>query len=196
MKIFHILFCLLSIMLLSCQPSTDQKKRVKTANTYLPVVHVSDSKKMAGANTAPGQVKIYLQTKYKNDLQKGFIDTLSRKFFVVEFDLNNDGKKELFVGLTGPYFCGSGGCNALLLGDGKLITQFTVTNYPVFIANTSTNGWHDLVIYSNAQYRLVKFNGNKYPSNPSLAPVIRIKQGDYLLKFEQPDSSSGSWYQF
>ena len=53
-------------------------------------------------------VRLTLQDKLKSDLEKNLIDSISRKFIFFEYDLNDDGKKEIFVGHIVPYFCGSG----------------------------------------------------------------------------------------
>lgn len=124
-----------------------------------------------------------LKERYKDDIAKGIIDSLSRKFRIYEYDLNGDGKKEIFVGLNGPYFCGSGGCSVQLLNDkGDAITYFSVTNYPVVISNTKTNGWNDLILMSSGKYHLLKFNGKTYPSNPSVAPAFKTIPGNDLPK--------------
>jgi hypothetical protein len=85
------------------------------------------------------------------------------------------------VGFTGPYFCGSGGCTQMILDrEGNVITQFTVSDYPVVIDNTKSNGWKDLFILSAGQYRIVKFDGKTYPSNPSMQPELKLLPGDGL----------------
>ncbi|GAA0879368.1 hypothetical protein GCM10009119_23360 [Algoriphagus jejuensis] len=114
-----------------------------------------------------------LRALHADDLKSGFVDSLSRKFIFFEKDLNGDGSNEIFLGLTGPYFCGSGGCSQLILDSkGEVVTTFTVSNYPVYIANEKSNGWNDLFIYSGGAYRVVKFDGKSYPSNPSTLPKL------------------------
>jgi len=100
-----------------------------------------------------------------------FISKDNRRFIFFETDLNDDGSKEIFVGFNGMDFCGTGSCTALLLAaDGKLITYFTVADYPFVIDSEKTKGWKSLVVRSNHADRLLKWNGSKYPSNPSVAP--------------------------
>lgn len=100
-----------------------------------------------------------------------FISKENRRFIFFETDLNGDGSNEIFVGFNGADFCGTGGCTALLLAaNGKLITYFTVADYPFIIYNEKTKGWKNLVVRSNRADRLLTWNGSKYPSNPSLAP--------------------------
>jgi len=124
-----------------------------------------------------------LRERYKDDIAKGIIDSASRKFRMYEYDLNGDGNKEIIVGLSGPYFCGSGGCSVMLLtGKGDAITYFSVTNYPVVISNTKTNNWNDLILMSSGKYHLLKFNGKTYPSNPSVTPAFKSVPGNDFPK--------------
>lgn len=117
-------------------------------------------------------IELTLTDLFKEDLEKGFIDSLGRQFKYSLFDLNQDGSHEIFVGLTSSFFCGSGGCTILLVtGQGDLITKFTVVDYPLYVDPNRSNGWNNLVMYSGKQNRLVKFNGQKYPSNPSILEV-------------------------
>jgi hypothetical protein len=125
------------------------------------------------------------------------MDSSARKFVFSEMDLNADGQNEIFVGFTGGYFCGSGGCTIMLLDNkGIAITQFTVSEYPVIVDNNKTNGWSDLIINSNGKNHLMKFDGKKYPSNPSVQPVYKMTPGDSLprvldwLNFPYP------WFRF
>ncbi len=132
------------------------------------------------ANTA-GIIRQVLQQELKDDIDKNIIDSFSRKFIFFEYDLNDDGKNEIFVGFRGPYFCGSGGCTQYLLDyQGKIITRFTVSGYPIVIDTNKTNGYKDLFIHSGRKDRIVKFDGRKYPSNPSLLPALKVLPGDGL----------------
>ena len=118
------------------------------------------------------KVKTFLQKQFKDDIEKGLLEETERKFVQYEYDLNDDGNNEILVGLVGPYFCGSGGCTQFVLDqDGNLITAFSVADYPVIIDSTKSNGWKNLIIYSGGKNRVVKFDGKKYPSNPSIEPA-------------------------
>jgi hypothetical protein len=142
-------------------------------------------------------VRLTLQDKLKADLDKNIVDSLSRKFIFFEYDLNDDGNKEIFVGLIGPYFCGSGGCTQYLLDhQGNVITIFTVSDYPVVIDNNKTNGYKDLFIYSNGKNRIVKFNGKKYPSNPSTLPALKVLPGDGLPRALNYQNEPYPWFRF
>jgi hypothetical protein len=89
-----------------------------------------------------------------------------------------------FVYLTGP-FCGSGGCTGLLLGQTassfKVIDRFTLVQLPIKILQSKSNGWNDIAMPVHGGGILpghiawLRFNGRKYPSNPSLAPTLPPK---------------------
>lgn len=142
-------------------------------------------------------IRLTLKDLYKDDLAKNFIDDNSKKFIFFEYDLNEDGKKEILVGLTGGYFCGTGGCTQLLLDDqGNVITQFSVSGNPVVIDTNKTNGWKDLFIYSGSKYRIVKFNGKTYPSNPSILPELKVTPGDGLPRALDFEHEPYAWFKF
>lgn len=144
-----------------------------------------------------GLVRTALQTKFKDDLGKNLIDSFSRKFAFFSYDLNDDGKKEVLVALTGPYFCGSGGCSPLILDDkGKVITQFSVSEYPIVVNTVKTKGWKDLYIYSAGKFHIIKFDGKKYPSNPSVQPVEKLIPGDGLPRLLDTEHEPYPWFNF
>ncbi|MCS4436865.1 hypothetical protein [Aquiflexum gelatinilyticum] len=142
-------------------------------------------------------VRKTVQTLFKDDLDKDIIDEYSRKFIFFEYDLNEDGNKEIMVGFTGPYFCGSGGCTLIILDrEGNVITQFTVSDYPVVIDNTKSNGWKDLFILSGGKYRIVKFDGKTYLSNPSMQPELKLLPGDGLPRALDFVNEPYPWFKF
>jgi hypothetical protein len=142
-------------------------------------------------------VRTTLQDIYKDDIAKKFIDETSNKFVFFEYDLNDDGIKEILVGLRGSYFCGSGGCTQYVLDNkGKVVTVITVSDYPVTIDSKKTNGWKDLIIYSGGKNRLVKFDGKKYPSNPSVLEEFKVIPGDGLPRALDFINEPYPWFRF
>ncbi len=98
-------------------------------------------------------------------------------------DLKDDGKQEAIVYFIGANWCGSGGCSCLILApDGSsydVITQTSVTQLPIRVLSTKTNGWHDLAvgvagggIQPGYEARL-RFDGSTYPTNPDRAASTR-----------------------
>ena len=126
------------------------------------------------------KIKKILTTKIlKNDLKS--LDKEQRKFKYEMVDLNNDGKKEYLVGLENSYFCGSGGCTYYLLhNDGTMINTFTVSDAPFIVDSKSTKGWRNLFVSSRGKFYIVKFDGKKYPGNPSVQPLLKLIPGDDL----------------
>jgi hypothetical protein len=142
-------------------------------------------------------VRLALQEIYKDDIAKKFIDETSNKFVFFEYDLNDDGKKEILVGLRGSYFCGSGGCTQYVLDNkGKIVTVFTVSDYPIVIDSKKTKGWKDLIIWSGGKNRLVKFDGKKYPSNPSIQAEFKETPGDGLPRALDFVNEPYPWFRF
>ena len=132
-----------------------------------------------------------------DDLKLGIVDSLSRKFIFFEYDLNGDNRNEIFVGLTGPYFCGSGGCTQLILDSkGEVITMFTVSDYPVVISGDLTNDWKDLYILSGGNYHIARFDGKSYPSNPSVLPELSMIPGDGLPRALDYLNDNYPWFRF
>lgn len=100
-------------------------------------------------------------------------------------DLKDDGKQEAIVYFIGANWCGSGGCSCLILApDGSsydVITQTSVTQLPIRVLSTKTNGWHDLAvgvagggIQPGYEARL-RFDGSTYPSNPTVPPAQELR---------------------
>lgn len=101
------------------------------------------------------------------------LETDKIRYMAGSADLNSDGSAEHFVLLQDRYFCGSGGCAAYMFDNsGKVINRMSVTRTPVVIADSFSNGWQDFIVWSNGAYRQMSFNGESYPSNPSLEPKV------------------------
>ncbi|GGP02142.1 hypothetical protein GCM10010992_05340 [Cloacibacterium rupense] len=152
----------------------------------------------AATNTQTAEkVRKFLQTEFKKDVDSKALQDNDKKFIQFEFDINDDGKKEIFVGLNGPYFCGTGGCTQYILNeDGTKLANFTVSDYPVVIDNTKTNGYKDLFIMSGGKYRIVKFDGKTYPSNPSTLPELKVVPGDGLPRALNYLNEPYPWFKF
>lgn len=186
-----------SLMLFSCTFSENKvNNNIKKSDTVM-TKHAPDAVTSPQNSSAENTVNLIQQTlgiMFKDDLSKNLIEEPSRKFKFFEYDLNNDQKKEIFVGLTGPYFCGSGGCTILLLDSrGKLVNKFTVTESPISIANTNSIGWRDLILHSNGKDHLVKFNGKSYPSNPSVQPIYTAAPTQNSVKGLAAEDQTYRW---
>jgi hypothetical protein len=106
-------------------------------------------------------------------------------------DLDGDGVDEQLVYPAGPMLCGSGGCNLVVLqkeGNGwEKVSELSVTQLPVGVLETSTNGWRDLWVTVAggglpATTMKLMFDGKRYPKNPTVAPAVAIdKPGTVVI---------------
>lgn len=122
---------------------------------------------------------------------RNVIGATEAKYSAAEVDLNGDGAKEVVAYLLSAAFCGSGGCPMIVLtpsGDGyKVVTRTTVTQLPIRVLSTSTNGWRDLSVAigggggPSGQVKLA-FVGKSYPTNPSVVDAsVEASDGDSLI---------------
>jgi heat shock protein HslJ len=104
-------------------------------------------------------------------------------------DLDGDGRDEVFVYLLGSIFCGTGGCNLLLLESAdegySLVNDFPISRLPVIVSGERTAGWS--VIYrresgGGAPPSIVKhtFDGTRYVERDRL-PAESVPQGTEVL---------------
>jgi hypothetical protein len=111
-------------------------------------------------------------------------DRRTTRYAAAFAELNGDGKDEVIVYLIDATWCGSGGCSASILapqGAGyRLITRTTITRLPIRVLSTKTDGWHDLGVWVQGggiqpgYEAKLRFNGTKYPSDPSVSPAQRL----------------------
>ena len=117
------------------------------------------------------------------------IDGRKARYVYTRYDLNEDGRDEVFVLLMGSIFCGTGGCNLLLLkeveGGFSLVNNFPISRSPVIVTAEKTAGWHNLVRLQSgggAEPSCVKhvFDGERYVEQERL-PADRAPEGTRLL---------------
>lgn len=103
------------------------------------------------------------------------------RYYYNRIDLNGDEIPETFVYLIGPALCGTGGCSGLVLERAnsgyEVISRFSLVRTPVIISEVKTNGWKDIIMYVagggiEPSYRVLKFDGETYPLNPSIQPEV------------------------
>jgi len=133
--------------------------------------------------TAAANLKSFLQSYLGKPESKEDEDA---QYLAACVDLNDDGKQEAVVYVWGPGWCGSGGCVTLVLAPHEatytLVTKMTITRLPIRIMPEKSHGWHDISVMvggggiSAHEARMI-FNGEEYPSNPSVAPAQPLKGG-------------------
>ncbi|MFB2836105.1 hypothetical protein [Floridanema evergladense] len=116
--------------------------------------------------------------------QKQTVET-SDRFFAETIDLNGDSIKDGIVVFSSPYWCGTGGCTMLIFQGQKnhtyrLVSTTSLVRPPLTVSETKTNGWRDLIFTVSgggmpAKTIALKFDGKKYPTNPSDLPSLSAK---------------------
>ncbi len=108
-------------------------------------------------------------------------------------DLDGDGADEAIVHVAGPYFCGSGGCNTLVLTAAgpmwRKVADMTVSRTPVTVMDGATNGWKDITVAvagggGPSGTALLRFDGEAYPGNPTVPPAEMVEAGGTVLLAE------------
>ena len=101
-------------------------------------------------------------------------------------DLNGDGRLESLLYVTDKDYCGSGGCTFVVLSPKgssyRVVLRSTVTQVPIRVLPTSTRGWRDIGVtvaggsITRPYVARLRFNGNRYPGNPTVPPAIPLKR--------------------
>ena len=136
------------------------------------------------AQTADPSLKNFLRS-YLGDAASSPGDDTRYAAAVVA--LSGQSPDELVVYVMGRQWCGSGGCTTLVLAPKgpsyKVIARITITQLPIRILATRTNGWHDIGVWVQGggtqpgyEARL-RFNRHRYPSNPTVPPARRLRSG-------------------
>ncbi len=114
-----------------------------------------------------------------------FYDDRPARYMLACRDLNGDGIPEAIVYLSGSKWCGSGGCNTLILTpDGsswRIVTNIRITRPPIYVLSHISKGWHSIGVWVQGGgiqpgYEAeLRFNGKTYPKNPSVSPARRLE---------------------
>lgn len=96
-------------------------------------------------------------------------------------DLDGDGVREAIVYLMGDQWCGTGGCDTLILTpDGsswRIIANITITRPPIYVLANVSSGWRSIGVWVEGGgihpgYEAeLRFDGKTYPKNPSIPPA-------------------------
>lgn len=100
-------------------------------------------------------------------------DTRTQEFRHALTDLDHDGVDDALVLLLGADWCGTGGCTLLVLQGGqngfRLVSASSVTEEPVRVSTRERrHGWSSLIVNSRKGEVLMRFDGQRYPSNASV----------------------------
>ncbi|QOL26283.1 hypothetical protein LP316_02975 [Thalassotalea sp. LPB0316] len=108
-------------------------------------------------------------------------------------DLNNDGYIDALVSIVDRNYCGTGGCSFAVfkgeLSGFSLLSRGTITSPPIYVKNTSTNGWRDLIVNTGGVGAVnLEYNGTKRFPNPSMSPKASPEQVSRAKLVIEPSS--------
>ncbi|WP_424363476.1 hypothetical protein [Methylocystis parvus] len=138
-------------------------------------IAAAQSSKNSDASSS-ASLKKYLQT-LGDDKQARYVAAFE--------DLDGDGTPEAIVYMLGGEWCGSGGCDTIILqqkGESwKTVTDISITQPPVRVLRSSSKGWRNLAVSVGGGgipvgYEAeLRFDGKSYPDNPTTPPAKRLK---------------------
>ncbi len=129
-------------------------------------------------------------------LLQEYPDAAPLRYALALHDLDGDGADEAIVHLASPYFCGTGGCNTLVLTPAgamwRKVAEISVSRTPITVLDSSSNGWRDLTVAvagggGPSGNALLKFDGTAYPGNPTVAPAELTERTGSELIGREPD---------
>ena len=136
----------------------------------------------AHASASDANCAVTLRSFLQKKVGWGPASDKAMRYSFARVSLDGNGQEQILVYVSGPGWCGSGGCTAFLLeplgSSFKVIDRFTLARLPIRILPSKSRGWNDLTMpvagggIINGYTALLKFNGRKYPSNPSVAPKL------------------------
>lgn len=180
-------FLIIGVLLLGCQQEktdgTDENTDKSKDTTKVTTDTEQKTETPALDTTNLSKLRTELGTILADDIKD--LTENDRRFMYSEVDVNGDGSNETLVMMQSPYYCGTGGCTLILLNSlYKPITKFSVSDEPVMISSGMSNEWNDIVITSDGAQHVMKYNGNTYPTNPSVAPEFKDGDGEAVqVKF-------------
>ncbi|QAA82545.1 hypothetical protein EI546_12810 [Aequorivita sp. H23M31] len=165
------IFLLAAALLISCKETNSKSDKSELPSQKTERIIISDSEEDTSSEMKAllDRLENYILTDYLTERDLRVIPKDQRKIQLYQIDLNSDGRKEILLNFITSYFCGSGGCNMVLLNDElQPITEFTVMQTPIYVEDTFKNGWKVLKVHSEGKWRELEYKNGSYPSNPSV----------------------------
>lgn len=128
-------------------------------------------------------------------LLQEYPDAAPMQYALAWKDLNGDGEDEAIVHIVTSYFCGTGGCNTIVLTPAgpmwSKVAEISVSRTPITVMDSKTNGWNDLTVTIGggggaSGVALLKYDGKSYTSNPTVPPAETVAKGGAEVIAEEP----------
>ena len=135
------------------------------------------------ATAMRNSLKVFLQNQFGGASQGGD----NTRYFAALVNLSTDTTtQQAIVYLTGDGWCGSGGCNTLVLARSenswRVVAKITITRPPIRVLDETSYGWRSIGVrvqgggIQPGYEAELRFDGKTYPSNPSMPPARPLQQ--------------------
>jgi putative lipoprotein len=150
----------------------------------------------ASGETAATPAQANAEEDIRHFLLQEYPEAAPMRYALAWHDLDGDGTEEAIVHVVTPWLCGSGGCNTLVLAQAgpmwRKIGVISVSRTPVAVLDSATNGWKDITVSiggggGKSGTAVLKFDGESYPSNPTVPPAEMAEAQGTMLIAEEPE---------
>jgi uncharacterized protein len=191
----------------TCLISTILPTSISVIASAKPVTPVASTPPKSATQTVdPALQEAFQQALSSYIKQQPATSNESHRFFADYIDLNGDGIQDALIVFSSSRWCGTGGCTMLVFkGQNdktfRLISESSLVRPPLTVSATKTNGWRDLLVDVSgggisAKKVALKFDGKKYPINPSDLPSLpkntSIKGTVLFPEGSQPQTFTGT----
>jgi len=121
---------------------------------------------------------------------RNFLKTLdddrATRYALAFTDLNADGSPEAIIYLVGKKWCGSGGCDTLILARNRrswrVVSNIKITRPPIYVLTSTSKGWRSIAVWvqgggiQRGYEAELRFDGRAYPKNPTIPPAQRVER--------------------
>jgi hypothetical protein len=119
--------------------------------------------------------------KYASDAGVRASDDHGTRYIAKFVQLRDGSRQEVIVYLMGSDWCGTGGCDTLILvpenSSYTIVAEIGIVHPPIRVLDTKSHGWRDIGVWvaggdiqPGYETRL-RFDGTGYPGNPTVPPA-------------------------
>jgi hypothetical protein len=137
-----------------------------------------------GVSADAESLRRYLQT----HLDPGGGTDAATRYAASDVELCGAPATHTLVYVTGPSWCGTGGCTLLVVtrerDSFRVVARVTLVRPPIRALASTSNGCRDLGVWVQGggiqpgYEAALRFDGARYPGNPTVAPARRLAGGE------------------
>jgi putative lipoprotein len=156
----------------------------------------SPEQQTVAAEEPPAAQQTMPEDDIRHFLLQEYPDAASIQYSVGWVNLGEGEEPEAVVHVISPEVCGSGGCNTLILTQAgpmwRKVGDISVSRTPITVTTGVTNDWYDITVDIGggggpSGTALLKFDGEAYPSNPTVEPAEMTEERGTVIIAEEPE---------